>query len=310
MIFIELNKINKYYGTQQVLKDLSLHIPQGSIYGLLGPNGSGKTTTIRVINGVAEKTSGRIFLKGEEILDPNEKKINHIAGILTENAGNYETLTAMQNLLFFGKLYNLNEETILNRAQRLMKKLEIDQVKDKKVKTFSTGMKKRLNLVRALLPDPEVLFLDEPTSGLDPETSDLVNNLIQELANNGKTIVLCTHQLRYAEEICTHYGFIKEGHLMAEGTYEELLNQFNESMYLRLTLSQYPYWLLKIAKMEENSILIPINDAQESSQIIKQLVNENIDVYFAEKYTKSLKDLYFNIVEGGMGDANFNQSND
>lgn len=310
MIFIELNKVNKYYGTQQVLKDLTLHIPAGSIYGLLGPNGSGKTTTIRVINGVAEKKDGRIFLKGEEIVDPNQKKINHLAGILTENAGNYETLTAMQNLIFFGKLYNLEEDLIVERASGLMKKLEIDQAKDKKVKTFSTGMKKRLNLVRALLPDPEILFLDEPTSGLDPETSDLVNQLILELAQQGKTIVLCTHQLRYAEEICTHYGFLKEGHLIAEGTYVELLEQFHESMYLRLKLSQYPYWLLQMSKVEENSVLIPIKDEKESAEIIKKLVLENVEVYFAEKYTKSLKDLYFSIVEGGEGHANFHESND
>ena len=294
---IVLENIHKYYDNLHVLDNICLHIKKGAIYGLLGPNGAGKTTTIRIINGVADKSQGNIYFNNEKI-EGKSVKINSKSGVLTENAGCYESLTAMENLKFFGRMFNMKEEDIIARANYLLGKLGLEKDKNRKVKTFSTGMKKRVHLARALLHNPEILFLDEPTSGLDPETSEIVTKFILELVKKeGKTVLICTHQLKYAEEICTDYGFINKGKLIAEGTYEELLEKFDNTMFLKLKLSEYPEWLT-INERKDDFAYVIIKDEEEVAEIINKLVKENIKIYFAQPMHKSLTQLYFDVIEG------------
>lgn len=293
---IVLENVHKYYGNLHVLDDVTLHLKKGSIYGLLGPNGAGKTTTIRVINGVAMKNSGMVYFNDRPI-EGKDEKLNAICGVLTENAGCYENLTAMENLLFFGRMFNMEDKLILSRSKYLLEKLGLEKDMNRKVKTFSTGMKKRIHLARALLHDPELLFLDEPTSGLDPETSEIVTKFIVELVKeHNKTVLICTHQLKYAEEICTDYGFINNGKIVAEGTYEELLEQFDNTIHLKLKLSAYPEWL--DYNMHNNYAYVLINNEEEIASVIKKLVNENIEIYCAQPVRKSLTQLYFDVIEG------------
>src|SRR5699024_8812856 len=146
-----------------------------------------------------------------------------VSGVLTEHAQMYDNLTAMQNLLFYAAVFGVSAADGKERAESLLRQLELEGDKDRRLSTYSTGMRQKLFFARALIHRPKILFLDEPTSGLDPESAQNVNRLIRDLAQKeGVTIFLCTHQLRYAQEICTRYGLIEEGSLLAAGTFKQL----------------------------------------------------------------------------------------
>lgn len=223
---VNIEDLKKSYdGKVNVLNNVSLSIPKGEIFGFLGPNGSGKTTTVRILNGVLSATSGHAEILGMPVGE-NNIEIHRLCGVMTESASCYENLTARQNLIFFGKMHEMDEKLLDKRVDFILKRLELSDVGDKKVKSFSTGMRKRVSLAVALVHNPEILFLDEPTSGLDPENALNVTKLIKELAEENKvTIFLCTHQLKYAEDICTLYGFINNGHVLGLGTFEELASR-------------------------------------------------------------------------------------
>ena len=147
-------------------------------------------------------------------IDPSKEpeKVHALSGVVTEHARMYDHLTGMENLIFYGSLFGLGKEEARQRAENLLKRLALNEAENQRLSAYSTGMRQRLSLARALLHRPRVLFLDEPTSGLDPESAQNVNRLIRDLAvKENVTIFLCTHQLRYAQEICTRYGLIEEG---------------------------------------------------------------------------------------------------
>ena len=209
---INIENLKKSYdGQTNALNNISLSIPKGEIFGFLGPNGSGKTTAVRILNGILSSTSGHAEILGKSV-GGNNIEIHRLCGVMTESSSCYENLTAEENLIFFGRMHGMEEKLLRQRADFILKRLELLDVRNKKVKTFSTGMRKRVSLAIALIHNPEILFLDEPTSGLDPENALNVLKLIKELAEeNEVTIFLCTHQLKYAEDICTLYGFINNG---------------------------------------------------------------------------------------------------
>ncbi|EKN41816.1 ABC transporter ATP-binding protein, partial [Clostridium botulinum CFSAN001627] len=189
---INIENLKKSYdGQTNALSNISLSIPKGEIFGFLGPNGSGKTTTVRILNGVLSATSGYAEILGIPV-GKNNLEIHKLCGVMTEGSSCYENLTAKENLIFFGKMHGIEEKLLNERTNFILKRLELLDVKDKKVKSFSTGMRKRISLAIALIHDPQILFLDEPTSGLDPENALNVTRLIKELAEeNQVTIFLC-----------------------------------------------------------------------------------------------------------------------
>lgn len=169
-LIIEVNSINKSFSGQKVIDNLSFAVNRGEIVGFLGPNGSGKTTTIRLLNGVITPDSGKIMVWG---LNPNSsgEEIRRRSGVMTESAGLYRSLSGIENLRFFAGLYGLNKPEA--RINELLVDFGLEEAKDKKVGAYSTGMKKRLGIAKALLHSPELLFLDEPTTGLDPGSAYL-----------------------------------------------------------------------------------------------------------------------------------------
>ncbi|ERI93828.1 ABC transporter, ATP-binding protein [Clostridiales bacterium oral taxon 876 str. F0540] len=163
---INVENLKKSYdGQTNALNNISLSIPKGEIFGFLGPNGSGKTTTVRILNGILSKTSGHAEILGIPVGE-NNLEIHRLCGVMTESSSCYENLTAAQNLMFFGRMHGIEEKALKERTDFILKRLELFDVKDKKVKSFSTGMRKRVSLALALVHNPQILFLDEPTSGL------------------------------------------------------------------------------------------------------------------------------------------------
>jgi sodium transport system ATP-binding protein len=193
----------------------------GEIYGLLGPNGAGKTTTLRCLATILTPTSGTIHIAGHDAAEHPEA-IRASIGFLTANAGLYGRLTPRETLQFFGGLHGLRGAALEQRVENALDLFDVRGFADRPNDRLSTGMRQRVGLARALVHDPPVVILDEPTSGLDPIVSRLVEETVVDLARRGKCVLLSTHSLTQAEEICGRMGLIAEGRVVAEGTAEEL----------------------------------------------------------------------------------------
>jgi ABC-2 type transport system ATP-binding protein len=304
----EMNAINienlrkSYDGQINALNNISLSIPRGEIFGFLGPNGSGKTTAVRVLNGILTATSGHAEILGKPVKE-NNPELHRLCGVMTESASCYENLTAEQNLIFFGKMHDMEENQLAERTNSILKKLELSDVKDKKVKAFSTGMRKRISLAISLIHSPQVLFLDEPTSGLDPENALNVTRLIKELAEeNEVTIFLCTHQLKYAEDICTLYGFIDKGNILGFGTFDELASNKNASLQLKIRGKNISE---KLGFIHEDNNLYskPISGDKEVTALIQSILINGGEIYEAMQQKWSLEQLYFKYIKGTADDV-------
>jgi ABC-2 type transport system ATP-binding protein len=300
LLAIQSQNVSKSFdGKTLVLDNVNFEIAQGEVVGFLGPNGAGKTTTVRLLNGVLTPTSGKMSILGEEV-NPDNTGIHRICGVMTDTAHCYEDLTGEENLVFFGQLYGMNKTEALDRSKHIMQLFEIYDAKDRKLKEYGTGMKKRLSLARASINNPKILFLDEPTSGLDPEAARKVNLHIKEIAAEEKvTVFLCTHQLKYAEDICTSYGFIDKGKMLGFGTFDELLNRKEHTTLLDIRGENIPPEF-RSESSDSKSARLKINDDTEADSIIASIQKSGGKVYEARQTGWDLEDLYFAYQKGGV----------
>lgn len=281
-----------YLSGKEALKHLSLSLNSGEVFGFLGPNGAGKTTTVKLLTGVLTPSSGSCDIMG---INPNAQpeKAHALSGIVTEHAQMYDNLTGIENLIFYASAFGMERKEGKQRGEILLKELELTDAKDRKLATYSTGMRQRLSLARALLHRPKVLFLDEPTSGLDPESAQNVNQMIHNLAcKEDITVFLCTHQLRYAQEICTRYGLIEQGSLLALGTLDELRSQVFRSKTLRIYASSIPE-SLNFQKCGSQEFETKIQDRKEIPVLVRKIVEAGGDIYSVNLAEPSLEDIYF-----------------
>jgi len=211
---IEVQGLTKKFGHFVAVDNINFQIKKGEIFGFLGPNGAGKSTTIRMLTTLLRPTSGKAILAGHDIVKEQDEVRKHI-GLVAEKIILYGHLTARENLEFFGRLFHLPKEQIRKGIERWSGQLHMNEWLDSRVETFSTGMKQRINILRALLTQPEVLFLDEPTLGLDPQTTHLIRKFIKELNQKGITILLTTHDMLEAEELCNRIAIIDHGKIAA-----------------------------------------------------------------------------------------------
>jgi len=278
------NLSKTYPSGKEAVKSIGFSLAQGEVFGFLGPNGSGKTTTVKLLNGTLSPTAGacRVF-----DMDPSAapEQIHAVSGVVTEHAQMYDTMTGLENLAFYGALFGVSAKECKERALALLSQLDLEAAKDRKLAAYSTGMRQRLSLARAMMHRPKILFLDEPTSGLDPESVLSVNHMIKDLAKNqGVTIFLCTHQLRYAEEICSSYGLIDEGVLLAAGNIEELRSLVFSGMTVSI-------------KTGEREYEVSVQSEEEIPSVVKRIVDEGGSVYHVSARRLSLEEIYFALLE-------------
>lgn len=218
---ITVEEISKTYGSIDALKKVSFEIGPGEIFGLLGPNGAGKTTTINILSTLLKPDSGRVVLNGMDLAQhQNSCKLQ--IGVVPQEISLYETLSAYDNLMFWGGLYNIPTSTLKASIEKVLNLVGLYDRRNDEVKTYSGGMKRRINIASAILHNPKVLLMDEPTVGIDPQSRNRIFEIIQELNRNGMTIIYTTHYMEEAERLCNTIAIIDNGSVIAKGTLDEL----------------------------------------------------------------------------------------
>lgn len=238
---IQINHLSKKYkGSDEFsVFDLDFCISEKEIFGLLGPNGAGKTTLISLLCSLIKPTSGSFVIDGLTY-KKNKNQLKQIIGIVPQDYALYPTLTAFENLMYFGSMYGLKGDRLKLKINTALQTLGLSQFSNKKINTFSGGMKRRVNLIASILHDPKVLFLDEPTVGVDVQSKNVIINYLQALNEKGTTIIYTSHHLNEAETFCTKVAIIDHGKIITKGVPKDLINnQKNannlEDVFLALT---------------------------------------------------------------------------
>jgi ABC-2 type transport system ATP-binding protein len=222
-VALETTHLTRDFGTFRAVNQLSLHVPAGCFYGFLGPNGAGKSTTIKMLTGLLAPTSGGIRILGEDVSEPQRaREVKRRVGVVPENLALFDNLTARESLIFTGRMYQLPPETIRTRSAELLAMMDLAKEEKKLTLEFSHGMKKKLALAAALLPNPDLLFLDEPFEGVDAVASRVLRDTLKQCVNRGATVFLTSHVLEIVEKLCSDVGIIANGQLVHQGTMEEL----------------------------------------------------------------------------------------
>ena len=296
-----LDSVSRSFGSRPALTDLSLSVPQGSISVLLGPNGAGKTTAIRIITGALPPTSGSVRVFGHDPATDGES-VRSRCGVVSAKPALYERLSGRDNLEYSAALYGLNPRTapIDAAAQRF----GILPALADKVGGYSTGMKTRLALARAVLHNPDLLLLDEPTSGLDPESSVAVLELVRSLAGDGKTVVMCTHLLLEAEGLADHVVVMHDGTTVVGGAPDELVHRFfPRSEVVVETLAQLRAEQLTslpgVVQFERGTVAtdatvrFQVESPAHIPALVAELVKRGAAVTAVSPFRPTLEDLYF-----------------
>lgn len=239
-MIIRTEGLTKCYGEKAAVSDLNLEIRRGEIFGLLGPNGAGKTTTTLMLLGLTEPTDGKAWIDGKDCTRESIE-VKRMVGYLPDNVGFYSDMTGRENLRYTGRLNGLPETEINERIEILLEKVGMAYAADKKTGTYSRGMKQRLGIADVLMKDPKVIIMDEPTLGIDPEGMHQLMQLIRQLAeDDGRTILISSHQLYQIQQICDRVGLFVEGKLIACGRIEELARQAQQEGHYAIEAAALP----------------------------------------------------------------------
>jgi ABC-2 type transport system ATP-binding protein len=236
-VAIEIESLSKTYykrnkPTTKAVDNLSLSVPAGQVFGFLGANGAGKTSTIKMICGLVIPTKGRICVNGFDVAREHSMAMRQIGAVLEGTRNVYWRLTAWQNLMYFGHLKGCKGKELKNRAEQLLHELDLWERRNDSIRTFSRGMQQKVAIACALISDPSIILLDEPTLGLDIQASRTVKEWIAKLSREqGKTVVLTTHQLDMAQALCDRVAIIRKGQLLTDQPLTELLHLFRQEYY-------------------------------------------------------------------------------
>jgi len=235
---IEIKGLRKDFGEVTAIEHLDLEVAEGELFGLLGPNGAGKSTAINILCGLLEPTKGTVIVGGHDVRKES-KKIKELIGVCPQEMGVFPYLTGRENVEFFGNMSAVPKKELDDRVERLLEKMSLSEDADRRVKTYSGGMKRRISLIMALVNEPKIAFLDEPTTGMDPQSRRAVWEFLKGISGDSKTIILTTHYMEEAEYLCDRVGIIDRGRLIALGRPSDLMREHGvanlEEVFLKLT---------------------------------------------------------------------------
>ncbi|MCI9487312.1 MAG: ATP-binding cassette domain-containing protein [Lachnospiraceae bacterium] len=298
MFAIETMALTKQYGNRAAVKNLGMQVREGEIYGFIGRNGAGKSTTLKMLSGLAQPTAGEVRLFGKPVSDP---AVRRRLGVLIEAAGLYPRMSARQNAMMKAKCMGLADEEAVDTV---LEKTGLLETGKKKVRHFSMGMKQRLGVALALLGNPDLLILDEPINGLDPEGIREFRELLGELKEEGKTILISSHILGELSKISTGYGIIKDGELIEQITREELEEKCQDYFQIQVQDITRAVPVLEEAfpgivaeVMDKESIRI--YGAEDGAGVNRVLVEHQIPVCASGFHRMDLEDYFLERMEGG-----------
>lgn len=296
--------------TTEAVREITFHVERGELFGLLGPNGAGKTTTVKMLSTLLIPTSGTIQIFGQDIMQHTTEVRKHIGFTFGGARGLYGRLTAIENLRYFAELYALPPELTRKRIPELLELVDLLDRGSDKVETYSSGMQQRLHVARALLHDPELIFLDEPTVGIDPVGARELRATVKDLKARGKTILLTTHYMAEADELCDRIAIINQGRIVAMDSPSSLKNQMTRDSFIELKTTSENLPALKdiLARLEPE---VEINYTQQAFdwgvsirtlhpgaviELLSPLLSSNL-IQNLEVRNQTMEDVYVSIIQ-------------
>jgi ABC-2 type transport system ATP-binding protein len=298
---IIMNNVTKRFGETLAVDKLSFDVQPGEIFGLLGPNGAGKTTSIRMILDIFQPDSGEISILGGKM---TEEKKNRI-GYLPEERGLYQDIPLERCLTFLAALKGMPENTIGPKLVDYLKYFELYDVRDKKVKELSKGMQQKAQLITTLVHDPDVVIIDEPFSALDPVNTEMVKDILEEKRDEGKAIIMSTHQMNQAEELCDRILLIDHGHQVLYGTLQQIQSRFASQDIFVTPLTPLPDQVAGVLSIRElnGRYLLSLADEAEPNQVLKNLINLGVEMTAFEIAIPPLNEIFIQVVKKQTGES-------
>jgi len=297
---LQINNISKAYSAHQALKNVSISIPDQSIFGLLGPNGAGKTTLIRIINQIIDADEGVVLINNEPLTPAHVRAI----GYLPEERGLYKKMKVGEQLTYLGQLRGLSAKEAKQRGVEWCKKLDISEWWGKKVEDLSKGMAQKIQFIATVLHEPKLIILDEPFSGFDPVNAEMIKDEILELRDKGSTIIFSTHRMESVEELCDHIALINNASKILDGKKIDVKKAHKDGSFLveyKGTLSSMPG--IEILGSEETDFgltrcTLKSDSNQNPNDLINQLINQ-VEVHSFIEKIPSINDIFISKVKGG-----------
>ncbi|MCI8982210.1 MAG: ABC transporter ATP-binding protein [Hungatella sp.] len=284
---VKIEGLKRMYGRVAALDGLDMHVRDGALYGFVGPNGAGKTTTIKILTGLLVPDEGKVEIGGEDAVKDPGRMVDKI-GYVPDFFGVYDNLKVSEYMELFASCYGLTGLTARKRSMELLGQVGLEEKTDYYVDGLSRGMKQRLCLARALIHDPQLLIMDEPTSGLDPRTRYEFKEILKDLRDQEKTVVISSHLLSELSEICTDIGIVEQGKMVLEGTMDHILNQINVQSPLRISVYQGREQALKILRshpyvetmtIRHNDIMLNFTgDKEDEAALLQQLIDGGVQL--------------------------------
>lgn len=291
--------------------NINFDVKKGEIFGFLGPNGAGKTTTIKMISTLLRPTSGTILVNGENVVENPIKALTNIGTVLAGERSTYWKLTGRENLEYFAAMHGITGKKAKEKTDYLLKRLELDKRADETVEKYSTGMKQRVALAKALIAEPNILILDEPTSGLDPQSARNLREIILEIKEEGRTIFLTTHYMEEADQLSDRIGIIDHGKIIALDTPQNLKNNLNKTNIINLELNNWTKDVLEeiktipaienvTSKFNENTqnfeVKVHVSNGSETvSNLITSTISSGIKIINFRVEEPTLEDVFINL---------------
>ena len=293
---IDVRNISKIFATTRAVEDVSFSVEPGEIFGLLGPNGAGKTTTIRIILDVFKPDTGSVSILGGQM---NEEKKNRI-GYLPEERGLYQDINLERCLLYLATLKGLEKDEAYKRINVYLERFDLADHRKKKVKELSKGMQQKAQLINTLVHQPELVIIDEPFSALDPVNTQMVKDLLREERDNGRTIVMCTHQMHQVEELCDRLVLINLGRTMLYGSLAEIQRRYATPAVNVHAAGSLPADLPGIQHVErENSgYHLLLKDGTSAQDVLRALVERGVILETFEIAMPTLDEIFIQVVQG------------
>ena len=301
-----IKDLEKSYGKFKALNKMNLDIKKGEIFGFIGPNGAGKSTTMKIVSGLLSPDSGEVYVDGINAIK-NNKKLKEKIGYMPDFFGVYDNLKDHEYLEFYGSIYGIAGKEIKDLSMDLLELVNLESKYDAYVDGLSRGMKQRLCLARCLIHNPQLLILDEPASGMDPRARFEMKNILKNLKDMGKTILVSSHILSELGEICTNIGIVESGQLVCQGTVEDIMNTASGNEHIVITVLNNEEKAVKLLReipsvgkveFENKTITISFNGSEEEcASLLKTLIMNDIPITSFNKEVSSLEDLFIQITE-------------